>query len=359
MAFCTNCGNEIKDGDHFCRKCGSKITVLQTHNSAERQVSYGGKVQKCPNCGAVLKSFVGNCPECGYELRGAAKTESVNEFSLRYAEAKTNSQKIDLIRTYAIPNTKEDILEFFILASSNIDEDSFTKSQTSPSDGVTQQEVSDAWMAKFEQAYQKASFLLEGKPELQKIEKLYQKKKSALNSDKAKSIKGKAAKEVSSLFTVLISILIIIAVIWIPIRLLKNAEKKLENQVNQIESYISEENYDAALTVAYAMSDDYSENWSQTRANLISRIEKLRADKLGTAKIPEIDFEDMTYSEAVSAFDEAGFINVKAEALDNLIDRIFHSDGVVKEVEINGQLEYTKGTYVPNDVPVIIRYYSS
>lgn len=32
-----------------------------------------------------------------------------------------DEQKIDLIRNFSIPNTKEDVLEFIVLAAANID----------------------------------------------------------------------------------------------------------------------------------------------------------------------------------------------------------------------------------------------
>lgn len=49
------------------------------------------------------------------------------------------------------------------------------------------------------------------------------------------------------------------------------------------ELYIAEENYDAALTVAYSMSDNYSDSWSETRANLINRIQALKSESEGTS----------------------------------------------------------------------------
>ena len=103
------------------------------------------------------------------------------------------------------------------------------------------------------------------------------------------------------------------------------------------------------------------DNWSETRDNLISRIKQLRNGELKSVKIPTTDFEKKQYSKAVAEFEEAGFTNVKTEKLDDLINKFtfgfLHSEGEIKEIEIDGETDYEKGAYVPPDVPVIIRYY--
>lgn len=37
MAFCSNCGNELKEGAKFCSKCGTKISVapVEYYNSSD------------------------------------------------------------------------------------------------------------------------------------------------------------------------------------------------------------------------------------------------------------------------------------------------------------------------------------
>ena len=100
---------------------------------------------------------------------------------------KTDEEKINLIRNYAIPNTKEDILEFMILASSNID----LKLYGLGNQGIltaSQRAVSDAWLAKFDQAYEKAIFSFENPLDLSYIQNLYNKKKKQLRSKKIEII---------------------------------------------------------------------------------------------------------------------------------------------------------------------------
>lgn len=117
-------------------------------------------VYKCPNCGERLSAFTSTCPACGYELRGVVKDSRAYELTKKLELAETVEQRKDLIRNYYVSNTREDIYEFIILASSNIE-----------SDGPE----ADAWRAKLDQAYGKAVLVFEEGPELDRIKKLYEK----------------------------------------------------------------------------------------------------------------------------------------------------------------------------------------
>ena len=131
MSYCRNCGTQLIDGAKFCQKCGCSVTSENT-GYTQRKQEFAGKLYKCPHCGEVLKSFELNCPACGYELRGARASSVVKEFALKLeviesrreyekprglfaaAEAqqrvsKTDEQKISLIKSFSVPNTKEDI----------------------------------------------------------------------------------------------------------------------------------------------------------------------------------------------------------------------------------------------------------
>ena len=145
MPYCTNCGCQITDNAKFCSNCGSAINSSKNDQS-ERKTVYEGNIHKCPNCGEVLQSFVANCPACGYELRGNMAADSVRKLYWELNRTTTPAQKDLIIRSFPIPNSKEDILEFMIMASSNIL-------------GEDDRDIYEAWLAKFEQAYQKAVLL--------------------------------------------------------------------------------------------------------------------------------------------------------------------------------------------------------
>lgn len=103
--------------------------TLDNGTSANRKQ---GTINKCPNCGGVLKAFASICELCGHELSGvtANKTISdlVDKFEAIEAEAthaglqgnarekEIVTRKGRVIRDFAIPNSREDLqsLIFFI-----------------------------------------------------------------------------------------------------------------------------------------------------------------------------------------------------------------------------------------------------
>lgn len=202
MGFCINCGQTLAEGAHFCSNCGVAVGETNTGTS-QRKTVYDGELYKCPNCAERLDSFMTVCPTCGYELRGAKGASVVKEFAEKLEQIesvrsdtnkvysfigdmfgkfnKTDEQKINLIRSFSIPNTKEDILEFMILAASNIDLKLYGAEGNNVS---SQRAISDAWLAKFEQAYEKARFSFPNSPDFIKIKELYGQKMKQLNKVK-------------------------------------------------------------------------------------------------------------------------------------------------------------------------------
>ena len=146
MAFCTNCGEKLNDGAKFCHSCGKAV---EASNNAERKVVFEGEIHKCPNCGEVLGSFVAVCPACGYEIRGVSNSIVVREFAYKLASTESNLERLAIISNFPVPNTKEDIMEFLILASTNCDK-------------AKDVDLVEAWMTKMSQCIQKASFLVAG-----------------------------------------------------------------------------------------------------------------------------------------------------------------------------------------------------
>ena len=207
MAFCMNCGQRLPEGAKFCSNCGTATGEVKSE-TAQRKVVYDGEVHKCPNCGEIVNSFVLNCPSCGHELRNSASTSLVQELASKLEDlelrreprkrrtvkdellrtnnlSKTDEQIISLIRSFAIPNTKEDILEFIILASSNINVELYGENNLTPENEVLKA-VSDAWIAKFEQAYRKAQFSFSETPTFTQIKEVYINKTNEINKQKKK-----------------------------------------------------------------------------------------------------------------------------------------------------------------------------
>lgn len=157
MPFCVNCGKELPDDAKFCSNCG---TSTGAHDSVKRTSVYDGELHKCPNCGEIIDAYDVICKSCGYEIRGRKTTSVVHELSLKLENVSDPQKRDELIRTFYIPNTREDIHEFFMLAMSQV-----------KIGGMN----TDAWMVKLEQAYQKAELSFRDTPEFERLKPMYEK----------------------------------------------------------------------------------------------------------------------------------------------------------------------------------------
>lgn len=217
--YCSNCGNALNQGARFCHVCGNAIDEVahsqslpmnnssfsqskQEYGTNEgiRSEEYVGKIYKCPHCGAAVTQTTALCPECGNKITGQDAVRSVKELSeklmelemnrkqggimqaFRFTANPTDKQKLALIQSFPIPNSIDDIQEFMLLAIANIDvslsKRGFGKSLSAGSyyDGdpkVMARRISDAWVGKMQQAYQKAKVLFPNDVAFATIRQLY------------------------------------------------------------------------------------------------------------------------------------------------------------------------------------------
>ena len=190
MKYCINCGKGFQDNARFCPYCG---TPAYSEKGSARTVVYEGEIHKCPNCGEMVGSFTTKCPTCGFEFRNSQPVNSVKELSKKLEEiekkrserktgwkkffdtedqiTETDQEKVSLIQSFAIPNLKEDLFEFIVLASSNINMQRYADPHRIT---ASERAVSDAWYSKFEQSFQKARLCFEGDPDLKKMEDIFE-----------------------------------------------------------------------------------------------------------------------------------------------------------------------------------------
>ena len=159
-------------------------------------------VSKCPNCGSNLDSFVTECPFCKSEIKNKKSSKVMEEFSdgiqkiMSYKKEKKDSllkkvigtdfsddDKFDekrekneklanYIEHFPVPNSKEDLMEFMILASSRL------KTMKNES-----QKVKDAWISKTKQIYEKSKLSINDDKALNKINEMYEESKKYFASD--------------------------------------------------------------------------------------------------------------------------------------------------------------------------------
>jgi hypothetical protein len=342
VRYCTYCGNRIIPTAKFCASCGKAVgmngdktflsnetdeiskaekkkpekedetetkTEIKTetvvvpeikHFEARRQV-FDGEIHKCPNCGEVLNSFIVKCPACGYELRGAKAADSVHELAAKLEQieskrenykstsfvskiygddgqiSKTDEQKVSLIRSIVIPNTKEDIYEFMILASSNIDVKVYDLGNSRYAT-ASRKNVSDAWFAKFEQAYEKAKLTFGNTSDFENIQRIYDRTKGKIKKEK---LKLPIMFGGFILFLVIVWIFIIVGVTnTTPEQKIKSRESHLNYTVTEIEQDIADGNYSDARNKAYTLtfdselSQERSEYWEQKEQEILELIDE-------------------------------------------------------------------------------------
>lgn len=202
--YCMKCGAQIPDNSSFCMKCGCDLSFIrESENSkVDRKIEYSGEIKKCPSCGDVLNSFVSKCPTCGYELRGVDSSKTLKQFALEIQNTNEESKQVTLIRNYPIPNTKEDIFEFMILASTNMN-------------GETRENVFEAWLVKFEQCYQKAILVFGAETDFTKIQDIYERTTKQISKEKLAQGANKLKNGMSSFLAIFPNIYVGIVAIFL------------------------------------------------------------------------------------------------------------------------------------------------
>ena len=143
-----------------------------------------GDVKKCPRCGEPVEPMAVKCSACGYEFRNvealkssqrlAEKLEAINE-AYRGKKVETNMgfgfkqdttifevgrEQVTAIKSFPVPTTKEDLLDFAISMQSK------WKSSTM---GDDQLGLKSAYKAKYDECVNKAQILFPNDPMFQGI----------------------------------------------------------------------------------------------------------------------------------------------------------------------------------------------
>ena len=335
MAYCRNCGTQLIDGAKFCQKCGYPVSDGNTKKT-QRQHEFTGKLYKCPNCGEVLKSFELNCPACGYELRGAKATSAVKEFALKleaiesrreyekprglFAVAaaqqrvsKTDEQKISLIKSFPVPNTKEDMLEFMILAISSMNMRTYDSANTDIS--KSEKEVNAAWFSKVQQVYEKAKMSYSADSVFAEIQVLYDGCSEEIKKAKKKAKRKRVVENVLIFGWIPISLVFLI--IWLSIESPKQEAKELErldNIVIDVQQALDNGEFSHALRIAdsidYQRYDvEMERKWDIEREYWVEKVlEKATANGIDLEYTPTPDIDRANDEPSDSENGTGGFV---------------------------------------------------
>lgn len=355
--FCPYCGTMLDEGARFCKNCGEpvaqtqelvnevpfqeppeakmqppKMEQVKEDPRVKRQTVYEGELHKCPNCGELLKSFTTVCPICGYEVRGVHTYSPVEALAKKVEAASSLDDKIELITNFYIPNTKEDIYDFFILAVSNLEDKWY--------------DTDDAWRAKMEQAYHKAKLSFGNTPEFEYLEKLY----NRTCKEVTKREKGIAAifrrNKVACITALLIGggvLMLIIGII-----LLSSPKENFGTIWGGLMFAIIGINFLVAPT--WVLEEMKKKEGKGKKKATTKNNSSVRTIGKGHDEFCHENYDDM--AEYLKA---RGFRNIVAKPIKKgLLD----TEGAVEGISVAGNTEFDEDDEFDIDSTIIIRYYS-
>lgn len=336
VLVCKNCGKEMPLDSKFCLECGTRVDRQPVAEpEIQRKTVYDGTIHKCPNCGEILNSFVTNCPSCGYEIRSVKTSSPVEALAKKVEQASSLDEKIELIANFYIPNTKEDIYDFFILAVSNLEDKWY--------------DTDDAWRAKLEQAYHKARLSFGSTPEFAYLEKLYNKTRKEVQ----KRERGIAAifrrNKIASVTALLIGGGILMMVVGIIMLIATGGEENFGAMWGGMMFAVIGLNFLIAPTWVL----DEMKKKEKAKAKKSETKKQVRS-VISVGKDAD-DFLNENYDDMAEYLRSRGFRNVVTKAeRKGLLD----TEGAIKGISIAGNTEFSEYDEFDVSSRILIRYYS-
>ena len=312
-----------------------KVEQVREDPRIKRKTVYDGELHKCPNCGELLKSFTTVCPTCAYELRGVHTNSPVEALAKKVEMASSLEDKVELITNFYIPNTKEDIYDFFILAVSNLEDKWY--------------DTDDAWRAKLEQAYHKAKLSFGNTAEFEYLEKLYIRTRKEVN---------KRERSVAAIFrrnqvACITTLLIVGGILMMAIGIILFALPKTDESFGVA--------WGGLMLVILGINFLIAPTWVLEEMKKKAGKGKIRRSSQKTNSSIRVigknhdEFYKENYHDAVEFLKSRGFRNVVTKPeRKGLLD----IEGAIKGISIAGNTKFGEDNEFDIDSTIIIRYYS-
>ena len=310
----------------------------------------------------MLKAFEINCPACGHELRGTKASSAVKEFALKLeaiesrreyekprglfaaAEAqqrvsKTDEQKISLIKNFSVPNSKEDMLEFMILATSNMNMNAYDSANTATT--KAEKEINAAWFSKVQQVYEKAKRSYSTDDVFAEIKELYDQCNININKAKKKGI----LKWILLLGWIPILFVVVFGILGVTEPKAEKAEiERLESIVAEVQQALDNKEYKHALRIAdsidYQRYDvDMERKWDIQREYWVEKVidaaaaDGITLDYTPTPDIDKANDEPEQDNEEYAGGYVEGFVDGIESGLDEVQNNIDEFNSVMDDAK--------------------------
>lgn len=331
MSFCMNCGQQLPEEAKFCSGCGTATGQFKLETT-QRKTVYEGELHKCPNCGELINSFVTVCPACNYELRSVKTNSPVEALAKKLEQTTSLVEKMELITNFYIPNTKEDIYDFFILAVSNLEDKWY--------------DTDDAWRAKLEQAYHKARLSLGNTPEFDYLEKLYNRTSQEVTKREHSIATIFRRNKIASITALLIGGGILMLVIGIILLSFENFGTSMGGLMFVV------------ISINFLIAPTWVLEEIKKKENKGKN--KNSAQKQNCSVLPigkdAKDFLQKNYDDMAEFLRSKGFKNVVTKSeKKGLLD----TEGAIKGISVAGNTEFSADDEFDVNSRIIIRYYST
>lgn len=333
MPFCIYCGHQLADDAKFCSECGKSTNI--SNQPSQRKTVYDGEIHKCPNCGELIKSFTTVCPTCSYELRNVITNSPVEALAKKVEMATSLDDKIELIANFYVPNTKEDIYDFFILAVSNLEDKRY--------------DTDDAWRAKLEQTYHKAKLSFGNTAEFEYLEKLYTRTRKEVN----KRERGIAAvfrrNKVACITALLIGGGILMLAIGIILMVI--SEEHDSFGVSGGGMMLTALGFNFLIAPTWVLEEMKKKSGKGKKKSSSHR----NNSSIRSIGKDHDDFYHENYDDMVEFLKSRGFRNVVTKPeRKGLLD----TEGAIKGISVAGSTKFSEDDEFDVDTKILIRYYS-
>lgn len=126
-----------------------------------------GHVRKCPNCGATIEGAIAKCPQCDFVFTEIEAVDSRKKFSEMIQKIDSDTsidemkdmKRANAVKTFPVPNSKEDLLEFMF----------FLRSATQGYASRGESKTRNAYRQKLKECCDKAQFYFGDDPKIKQI----------------------------------------------------------------------------------------------------------------------------------------------------------------------------------------------